>query len=97
MKPREEELDRLAKELADKLAGMRWPPPMPEQVEGLIYGYLERVARTGGPSAQPPECLCGETREALRQIEEYEAGRGDCGSLYSMMVAHCALNSPQST
>lgn len=31
-------------------------------------------------------------REALEQIEQYEAGRDpDVNSLYSMMVAHCAL------
>jgi hypothetical protein len=36
-------LDRITASLADKLASMRSPAPMPDQIRGLIYAHLEEA------------------------------------------------------
>lgn len=48
-----DELETLAAELFDKLSSFRWPPPQPEQVRGLIYGYLFRATQSK-PVAEKP-------------------------------------------
>lgn len=40
-----DDLEKDAALLFDKLASLRWPPPMPGQVRGLIFGHLQAARR----------------------------------------------------
>lgn len=55
-------LDVMAAELLAKLSAFRWPPPQPDQVRGLLYGYLEQ-ARQRSEAASP------DRDEEIRQLK----------------------------